>query len=60
MSDFLTADINELLHGGDTVEMRPEDKAYATLLARDREMISKFNRHDRVIWPEPVRKRHLR
>jgi len=60
MSDFLTADIDELLNGTEPEEPK-EDKAYRDMLASDNKLVNTFRKKEtRLQWPEPVRKRHIR
>lgn len=62
MSDFLDADINELL-GGDAEEAQNEsDRAYKALLEQDEKLLNSFgnDRRKALSWPEPVRKKHIR
>jgi hypothetical protein len=62
MSDFLTADICDLLNESEAEPQDATEKAYKLLLERDRELMREFSvtGADRLTWPEPVRKRHIR
>jgi len=61
MSDFLDADIDELLNGEMEDEQAAEDKAYNALLQQDKRIMSVFtDKREGLRWPDPVRKRHIR
>lgn len=61
MSDFMSADIDDLMNGNEAPADPNIDPDYAAALKQDREMLFSF-RADRehFAWPEPVRKRHRR
>lgn len=59
MSDFLTADINELMNGEPSTESA-KDRDLAALQARDRRLLTGFATERRLTWPDPVTKRHIR
>ncbi len=61
MSDFQTANINELLSKVEKEPVSEDDKAYSALMKEDAELLTKFpSRRDRFNWPSPVKKRFLR
>ena len=61
MSDFMTADIGELLHGDDVPVESEDEKTYRLMLENDRRMLNGFEKkQDGMRWPDPVRKRHIR
>ena len=61
MSDFLEADIDELLNPDKEPEKSEDDKAYQALLKQDRKLLNGFSRGSEALrWPDPIRKRHIR
>lgn len=55
MSDFLSADIDELLNG--EIETEEEPDINTVFDEYDRELMRFTPRSQKMIWPEPIRKR---
>ena len=61
MSDFLTADIDELMNAKEEEAETSDERAYKALVESDRKMMNTFTvRRQGLTWPEPVTKRHIR